>query len=158
MPQTINILKHDCRITEPFSGIQVGSLGDGATILLLVGRCGFLRVVFRQIHALAIHEEFAHPLEDADSILPDIATGQGGYPLLVVEDSDWLRSFSDKRLRGGDEHPAHYLFLSMSCFVDVCSFVPPAIEWVEADSFDLLFGALSHTLENSRNTDISHLR
>lgn len=160
MTQRFTALNRDPRIAEPFSGISVGSLGDGATVLLLNGRCGLLRVMFRQIHALTIHEEFAHPLEDGDAALPQIPSDKGGYPLLVVEDSDWLRSFSDSRLRGGDEQPVHYLFLSMSFFVDVCSFIPPAIEWVESDAFGHLFGsidALCRT-DNRRDADVPHPR
>jgi hypothetical protein len=160
MTQTFKALNRDPRIVEPFSGISVGSLGDGATVLLLNGRCGLLQVVFRQIHALAIHEEFAHPLEDGDAALPQIPLDKGGYPLLVVEDSDWVRSFSDNRLRGGDKQPVHYLFLSMSFFVDVCSFIPPAIAWVDADIHEHLFGSIDALCktDNSRDADVPHPR
>jgi hypothetical protein len=160
MAQTFRALNRDPRIAEPFNGISVGSLGDGATVLLLNGRCGLLRVVFRQIHALTIHEEFAHPLEDGDAELPQIPPDKGGYPLLVVEDSDWLRSFSDNRMRGGGENPVHYLFLSMSFFVDVCSFIPPTIAWIEADTHDHLSGAINAMckFDNSRDADVPHPR
>ncbi len=160
MTQTFSALNQDPRIVEPFSGISVGSLGDGTTVLLLNGRCGLLRVVFRQIHALTIHEEFAHPLEDGDAELPQIPPDKGGYPLLVVENSEWLRSFSDSRLRGGDPRPVHYLFLSMSVFVDVCSFIPPIVEWVEAEHFDHLFGGIDtvSTFPDRRDPDVPHQR
>jgi hypothetical protein len=142
MPQSFSPWILDPKITEPFGDISVASLGT--TILLLSTRDGFLRVTFRQIHAMAIHEEFAHPLvDDDDASLPSLPNGQGSYPHLVVSDSDWIKSFSEIRLQGDGRSPVHYQFISMSYFVDVLSYIPPAAEWVASEAFDAMFGGIA---------------
>ena len=118
-----------------FGGITVVSHGDGRALLFLHGQERDLRVGFRQVHALAVHEEFAHPLVDSESTLPKLGGTQFAYPLLVVTDSQWLRSFSESRLRCDDQLlPIHYSFLSLSYFVDVLSYQPPVAEWVNAEA------------------------
>ena len=143
MPQSFSPWVLDPKITEPFGGISVASLGDGTTVLLLSTSDGFLRVTFRQIHAMAIHEEFAHPLVDDDTPLPPLPNRQGSYPLLVVSESDWIKSFSESRLQGDGRIPIHYQFISMSYFVAVLSYIPPVAEWVEPDAFDATFGGVA---------------
>lgn len=143
MPQSFSPWVLDPKITEPFGGISVASLGDGATVLLLSTRDGFLRVTFSQIHAMAIHEEFAHPLVDDDTSLPSIPNGRGSYPLLVVSESDWIKSFSESRLQGDGRIPIHYQFISMSYFVDVLSYIPPTADWVGPEAFDAMFSGVT---------------
>ncbi|MFC3195948.1 hypothetical protein ACFODZ_16960 [Marinicella sediminis] len=142
MEQSYNIWKPDYRITEPFGGISVFSLGNGHTILLLHGSDNDLKLEFSQIHAMTIHEEFAHPHVDYNENIPAIPNNNGGYPLLVVENSEWIKSFTDSRLQGDGRIPVHYQFLSMSYFVDVLSYEPPISEWVKSNDYDSVFSAI----------------
>jgi hypothetical protein len=126
-------------INGHFGGITVVSHGDGRAVLFLHGHERDLRITFRQVHALTVHEEFAHPLVDSDSTLPSLLGSQFAYPLLVVTDSEWLRSFFESRLRGGDQSlPVHYSFLSLSYFVDVLSYHPPVAEWVSVKAIGVV--------------------
>ena len=117
-------------VVEPFAGISVVSRGDGATTLYLHAKGRDLRVTFRQIWALTIHEEFAHPDVDGNFDFPLLINNPGAYPLLTVKNSQWLESFSDTRLATLPGTPIHYQFISMSYIVDVLSYVRPEAEWV----------------------------
>lgn len=143
MSQSFSPWVLDPKIVEPFGCISIVSLGGGATVLLLSTRDDFLRFTFEQIHAMAIHAEFAHPHVDADADLPTIPNGKGAYPLLVVADSDWIKSFSEIRLQGTGRIPAHYQFISMGYFVDVLSYIEPTATWVGPEAFDVMLGGAS---------------
>jgi hypothetical protein len=118
-------------VVEPFSGITVVSRGDGVTSLHLHASGRDLRVVFRQIWALTIHEEFAHPDVDVHVDLPQLINSAGAYPLLMVLNSEWLKSFSDTRLASLPGTPTHYQFISTSYIVNVLSYLRPDAEWVD---------------------------
>jgi hypothetical protein len=123
-------------VVEPFVGISVVSRGDGETALYLHADGRDLRVTFKQIWALTIHEEFAHPHVDSQDDLPVFTSNagpypMGAYPLLIVRNSEWLRSFSDSRLAGLTVIPTHYQFISMSYIVDVLSVLRPDVAWVD---------------------------
>jgi hypothetical protein len=118
-------------IVEPFGGISVVSHGDGATTLLLHAKDRDLKITFKQIWALTIHEEFAHPHVDGAFDFPRLSNNPGAYPLLTVTDSEWLKSFSDTRLAGLSRTPIHYQFISMSYIVDALSCIAPEAKWVD---------------------------
>ena len=118
-------------LVELFGGISVVSRGDGATTLLLHTKERDLKVSFKQIWALTIHEEFAHPDVDGNFDFPRLSNNPGAYPLLTVTDSEWLKSFSDTRLAGLSRTPIHYQFISMSYIVDVLSCIAPEAKWVD---------------------------
>lgn len=125
-------------VVEPFGGISVLSCGDGASTLYLHADRRDLRVIFKQIWALTIHEEFAHPHVDSQADFPAFTSSVGkyplgAYPLLRVTNSEWLQSFSDTRLAGLSVTPVHYQFISMSYVVDVLSALRPHAEWVDQD-------------------------
>jgi hypothetical protein len=123
-------------VVEPFVGISVVSRGDGATTLLLHAKARDLRVTFKQIWALTIHEEFAHPHVDGNLDFPLLTNNPGAYPLLTVTNSEWLQSFSDTRLAGLSRTPIHYQFISMSYIVDVLSCLHPEATWIDQVSID----------------------
>jgi len=123
-------------VIEPFGGISVVSHGDGATMLYLHADGRDLRVTFRQIWALTIHEEFAHPDVDGKFDFPLLNNHPGAYPLLTVKNSQWLESFSDTRLATLPGPPIHYQFISMSYIVDVLSYLQPEAEWVHQAIFE----------------------
>jgi hypothetical protein len=123
-------------VVEPFAGISVVSRGDGATTLYLHAKGRDLRLTFRQIWALTIHEEFAHPDVDGNFDFPLLINNPGAYPLLTVMNSQWLKSFSDTRLATLPGTPIHYQFISMSYIVDVLSYLRPDAEWVHQAIFE----------------------
>ena len=123
-------------VVEPFAGISVVSRGDGATTLYLHAKGRDLRVTFRQIWALTIHEEFAHPDVDGNFEFPLLTNNPGAYPLLTVKNSQWLNSFSETRLAAQPGTPIHYQFLSMSYIVDVLSYWRPEAEWIDQAIFE----------------------
>jgi hypothetical protein len=144
MKQSFQPWIEDPKITEPFGGVSVACLENGATTLLFSHSFDFLRVTFPQIHAMAVHEEFAHPhMDDRQSQLPKLPKGRGSYPLLVVNDSDWIKSFSDLRRNIHGEIPVHYQFITMGNYVDVLSYLPPSSEWLPSDAWEVLFGKIA---------------
>ena len=123
-------------VIDPFAGISIVFRGDGATSLYLHAKGRDLKVTFRQIWALTIHEEFAHPHVDSQDDFPVFTNSAGkyplgAYPLLIVTNSEWLQSFSDTRLAGLTVTPTHYQFISMSYIVDVLSCLRPEAKWVD---------------------------
>jgi hypothetical protein len=118
-------------VVEPFGGISVVSRGDGATTLLLHTKGRDLKVTFKQIWALTIHEEFGHPDVDGKVDYPTLPNSPGAYPLLTVAGSAWLASLSDTRMAALPRTPVHYQFISMSYIVDVLSCLPPVATWID---------------------------
>jgi hypothetical protein len=109
-------------------------MGQQRSICTLTG--AIYRITFSQIWALAIHEEFAHPDLDGNFDFPLLNDNPGAYPLLMVTNSEWLKSFSDTRLATLPETPIHFQFISMSYIVDVLSYVRPEAEWVHPAVFE----------------------
>jgi len=139
MSQSFEPLKAVPDVTSPFVGISVCHRGDGRTVLFLHADGRDLRVSFNQVLALQCHDEFTHPLGIANfnnCKLPNIPGGSGAYPLLIVRESRWISSFPDSRLEQGRLSPVHYLFISMSYYVDIISFMPPEVAWVGKGSVE----------------------
>jgi hypothetical protein len=93
----------------------------------------------RDVVACTSYEEFAHPwqLATGDGAVPRLAEPWAGYafPLLLVQPSRWLASFSDYQL--DDERrsaAAHYRLVSLDNTVDVLTTGRVTAEWVAAAS------------------------
>lgn len=89
-----------------------------------------LRIRFGRVAAYTIYEEFVHPWDSPQTKSPMIDDGRFVYPLLVIHDSEWLRSLSDRLI--GFPDCVHYRLLTLDQIVDVLSNKQPEVSWVKA--------------------------
>lgn len=93
-----------------------------------------LRIKFGRVAAYTVYEEFVHPWDSPETESPMIGEGSRRcvFPLLVIHDSEWVRSLSD-RLHGFPGS-IHYRLLTLDQLVDVLSSKQPEVTWVKAAS------------------------
>jgi hypothetical protein len=95
-----------------------------------------LLVVFGgRVLACMSHEEFTHPWNTgrAEEMWPRLGGAWATYafPLLKVQRSLWLASFSDSQVLDPERATAHhYRFISLDNIVDVLTTTEPTAEWV----------------------------
>jgi hypothetical protein len=89
----------------------------------------------REVVACMSHDEFVHPwqVDLAAAEVPCLggAWTQYAFPLLLVEGSHWLASFSDSQIAEGERAVArHFRFVSLDNIVDVLTLGDAEAEWV----------------------------
>ena len=86
----------------------------------IVGGCDDdLRIRFGRVPACTVYEEFVHPWE-LPKTKPSMLAGSWDryvFPLLVINDSEWVRSLSDRLINFADS--VHYRLLMLDQIVDV---------------------------------------
>jgi hypothetical protein len=88
-----------------------------------------LRIRFGRVPGYTVYEEFVHPWDSPQTESPMIGDGRFVYPLLVIHDSEWLRSLSDRLIN--NPGCVHYRLLTLDQIVDVLSNKQPEASWVK---------------------------
>jgi hypothetical protein len=90
-----------------------------------------LRINFGRVPAYTVYEEFVHPWNDPATEYPTLVGNWGNYtyPLLLIQNSDWMNSLSKRLIT----HPdcVHYRFVTLDQIVDVLSSKVPEVSWVK---------------------------
>lgn len=103
-------------ITMIFSEVVDGSDSD-------------LRIKFGRVAGYTVYEEFVHPWDSPQTESPMIDDDRFVYPLLLIHDSKWMRSLSDRLL--GFSNCLHYRLLTLDEIVDVVSNKQPQASWIK---------------------------
>jgi hypothetical protein len=95
------------------------------------GRDSDLRIRFGRVAGYTVYEEFVHPWDSPQTESPMIGEGSKRcvFPLLLIHDSEWKRSLSDRLL--GFPDCVHYRLLTLDEIVDVLSNKQPEVTWVK---------------------------
>lgn len=90
-----------------------------------------LRIRFGRVAGYTVYEEFVHPWDSPQTGSPMIGESSAQYvfPLLLIHNSEWLRSLADHRLLGFP-NCVHYRLLTLDQIVDVLSNKQPDVTWV----------------------------
>jgi hypothetical protein len=98
-----------------------------------------LRIIFGRVPAYAVYEELVHPwnLSGIES-LPKLSGKWGiwSFPLLIVKNSMWLRSFSDSQLISYP-NSIHYQCITLDQVIDVVCNRVPEVSWVKPKASDI---------------------
>ncbi|HXT61449.1 MAG TPA: hypothetical protein VN696_00300 [Pyrinomonadaceae bacterium] len=89
-----------------------------------------LLIKFGRVAAYSVYEEFVHPWDSPQTESPMVDDGRFVYPLLLIHDSEWMRSLSDRLLSFPDS--VHYRLLTLDQIVDVLSTKRPEVSWITA--------------------------
>ena|SRR5438270_7525236 len=91
-----------------------------------------LRIKFGHVPAYTVYEEFVHPWDSPQPESPMIGEGSKRcvFPLLLIHDSEWVRSLSDRLI--GFPDSVHYRLLTLDQIVDVLCNKQPVVNWVKA--------------------------
>lgn len=93
-----------------------------------------LRIKFGRVAGYTVYEEFVHPWDNPQTEFPMIGdeSGRFVYPLLLIHDSQWMRSLSGRLV----DFPncVHYRLLTLDEIVDVLSNKEPEVTWIRAKS------------------------
>ena len=89
-----------------------------------------LRIKFGRVAGYTVYEEFVHPWDSPQTESPMIGDGSKRcvFPLLLIHDSEWVRSLSDRLL--GFPDSVHYRLLTLDQIVDVLCNKPPEVAWI----------------------------
>ncbi len=89
-----------------------------------------LRISFGRVAGYTVYEEFVHPWDSPQTESPMIGDGSKRcvFPLLLIHDSEWVRSLSDRLL--GFPDSVHYRLLTLDQIVDVLCNKQPEVTWV----------------------------
>ncbi|HEU4713077.1 MAG TPA: hypothetical protein VFS76_16015 [Pyrinomonadaceae bacterium] len=90
-----------------------------------------LRIKFGRVAGYTVYEEFVHPWASpqTESLMIGDESGRFIYPLLLIHDSEWMRSLSDRLI--GFPKCVHYRLLTLDEIVDVLSNKHPEVSWVK---------------------------
>lgn len=90
-----------------------------------------LRIRFGRVAGYTIYEEFVHPWDSPQTESPMIGDGSKRcvFPLLLIRDSEWMRSLSDRLL--GFPDSVHYRLLTLDQIVDVLCNKLPEVSWIK---------------------------
>lgn len=114
-------------ITENHEGLVVTLLFSN----VIDGVSSDLRLRFGRVRAYTVYEEFIHPWNRSQKEFPKL-TGKWEnytYPLLLIENSEWVRWLSDLLLSPA---PTHYRFVTLDEIVDVLCDRTPEVTWIDA--------------------------
>jgi len=94
-----------------------------------------LRISFSRVAGYTVYEEFVHPWDSPRTESPMIGEGSKRcvFPLLLIHDSDWMRSLSDRLI--GFPNCVHHRLLTLDQIVDVLSNKQPEATWVKGPKF-----------------------
>jgi len=89
-----------------------------------------LRISFGRVAGYTVYEEFVHPWDSPQTESPMIGDGSKRcvFPLLLIHDSAWVRSLSDRLI--GFPNSVHYRLLTLDEIIDVLSNKTPEATWV----------------------------
>lgn len=89
-----------------------------------------LRIRFGRVAGYTVYEEFVHPWDSPQTESPVIGDGSKRcvFPLLLIHDSAWVRSLSDRLI--GFPNSVHYRLLTLDEIIDVLSNKTPEATWV----------------------------
>jgi hypothetical protein len=90
-----------------------------------------LRIRFGRVAGYTVYEEFVHPWDSPQTESPMIGDGSKRcvFPLLLIHDSEWMRSLSDRLL--GFPDSVHYRLLTLDQIVDVLCNKLPEVSWIK---------------------------
>lgn len=88
-----------------------------------------LRIRFGRVAGYTVYEEFVHPWDSPQTESPMIGDGRFVYPFLLIHDSQWMRSLSDRLL--GFPNCVHYRLLTLDQIVDVLCNKVPEVSWIK---------------------------
>ncbi|MBX2883535.1 MAG: hypothetical protein KTR32_26510 [Granulosicoccus sp.] len=123
MIQEFRKLITDMELPATFSGLH--PISNDEKKLVVFCDCtmtgNHLKLIFTDVHAFMVHEEFSHPNMDNKGIAGKPPKSEDSiyfYPALEVENSLWRATFPDYRLNFS-EIVYHYQLLSLSNILDV---------------------------------------
>ncbi len=89
-----------------------------------------LRIRVGRVAGYTVYEEFVHPWDSPQTESPMIGEGSKRcvFPLLLIHDSAWVRSLSDRLI--GFPNSVHYRLLTLDEIIDVLSNKTPEATWV----------------------------
>lgn len=93
-----------------------------------------LQIRFGRVAGYTVYEEFVHPWDTPQTESPMIGEGSRRYvfPLLLIHDSEWVRSLSERLL--GFPDSVHYRLLTLDQIVDVVSNKQPEATWLKGSN------------------------
>lgn len=94
------------------------------------GQSSNLRIRFGRVAGYSVYEEFVHPWYTPQTESPMIGEGSRRcvFPLLLIHNSEWVHSLSDRLL--GFPNSVHYRLLTLDEVVDVLCNKQPEVNWV----------------------------
>lgn len=123
-------------ITTPAARAVVQKDHEGLLVTMMFseivdGLGADLQMRFGRVAAYTVYEEFVHPSETPETKPPMLGERWNNYifPLLVVNDSEWVRSLSDRLI--GFPDSVHYRLLTLDQIVDVLCNKQPEVSWVK---------------------------
>ncbi len=89
-----------------------------------------LRIRFGRVAAYTVYEEFVHPWDSplTESLMIGDGSERCVFPLLLIHNSEWMRSLADRLL--GFPDSVHYRLLTLDQIVDVLCNKLPEVSWV----------------------------
>jgi hypothetical protein len=123
-------------IVTPAARAVVGENHEGLVVTMMFseiveGSDSDLRIKFGRVAAYTVYEEFVHPSDSPQTDLPMIESGGYVYPLLLIRDSEWVRSLSDRDRLLGFPDCVHYRLLTLDEIVDVLCNKQPEVTWIK---------------------------
>lgn len=129
--------EHVKGIVTPVARALVEETHQGLVVTLVFseivdGLHSDLRVNMGRVPAYTVYQELVHLWNNSDTESPKLAGKweNYAYPLLIVQNSEWVNSFSD-RLNGYPDS-VHYRFVTLDQIVDVLCNKLPEVSWVNA--------------------------
>ena len=121
-------------IATPAARAVVEENRDGLIVIMIFteiinGGDSDLRISFGRVAGYSVYEEFVHPWDSPQTESPMISDGRFVYPLLLIHDSEWMRSLSGRLL--GFANCVHYRLLTLDQIVDVLCNKQPEVSWVK---------------------------
>lgn len=127
---------------EPVEGIDtavaraiVKEDHEGLVITMMFSEVGEmphadLRIRFGRVAAYTVYEEFVHPWDSlqTESLLIGDGSTRCVFPLLLIQNSEWVRLLSDRLL--GYPDTVHYRLLTLDQIVDVLCNRQPEVSWI----------------------------
>jgi hypothetical protein len=115
-----------CLVSEDHEGLVVtmmfSEISDGLD--------SDLRIRIGRVAGYTVYEEFVHPWDSPQTESPMIGDGSKRcvFPLLLIHNSAWVLSLSDRLI--GFPNSVHYRLLTLDEIIDVLSNKTPEATWV----------------------------
>jgi hypothetical protein len=121
-------------IATPAARAEVVEDREGLVVTMIFsevidGSDSDLRIRFGRVAGYTVYEEFVHPWDSPQTESPMIGDGRFVHPLLLIHDSEWMRSLSDRLL--GFPNCVHHRLLTLDQIVDVLSNIQPEVAWIK---------------------------